>query len=311
VVECLRSIFPDRNIEHTLDRSSDEIEDYIRRFAPVSNTIDFGEGDSDVSGDEQKPIDILVATTALSEGFNFQDASLLINFDLPWTVLILAQRMGRILRPWNEPRGIYIYTLVPSTMGNDRIYHALNWKNRLLKRNEEMKSFSDIPVLVEKGSELEMVSLARAVRQFDDEVMDLDDVFEFIEKADQLKTSNFIDDLAELDESQSKKYRRLPYGIKSYKKTGLKKQCLYLLFNHNHRMYPAITDENGVVIFNSNKKDEIMQIIRSTRDEQPRVPDYDTDSLDRWLERSRNEWAAGNGFLPSEIKIVCYMVLIP
>ncbi len=246
VAESLKLLVPGKRVEHTVDRKPDEIEDFIRRFAPVSNSIDLGDMDDDIETKRGKEIDVLVATTALSEGFNFQDASILINFDLPWTVLVLAQRMGRILRPWKEPREIYIFTLVPSTMNNDRINHATNWKDRLVRRNEELKSFADIPVLVkEQDSELEMIHLAHSVQQIGDVVLDLDQVFEFIENADHLKTSGFIDDLALLDDERKKKIKKLPWGIKSYKITSVDRPLLYVLFSHRTRMFPSIINLDG------------------------------------------------------------------
>lgn len=312
IAEALKTLLPGKKVEHTVDRRPDEVEQFIRRFAPISNSIDLGNGEDDPDGGAGEDIDVLVATTALSEGFNFQDASLLINFDLPWTVLVLAQRMGRILRPWKDPREIYIYTLVPSTMSDERIYHATNWKDRLIRRNEELRSFTDIPVLVkEKGAELEMINLARSVQRFGEVVLDLDQVFEFIEKADQLKTSGFIDDLALLDADEKARIKKLPYGVKSFKRARVPQRCLYVLFNFRTRMYPAIANENGSVYINSNRMDDIMQIIRSSRDEDAYIPDFNPDDVDIWLQRACDEWSAVNGFLPGDVRVVCYMVLMP
>ncbi|HPV42478.1 MAG TPA: helicase-related protein [Spirochaetota bacterium] len=312
VAESLKSMIPDKKVEHTVERKSDEIEDFIRRFAPVSNSIDLGDLEDDSEIKKGREIDVLVATTALSEGFNFQDASVLINFDLPWTVLVLAQRMGRILRPWKDPREIYIFTLVPSTMNNERVNHATNWKDRLVRRNEELKSFADIPVLVkEQDSELEMIHLAHSVQQIGDVVLDLDQVFEFIENAEHLKTSGFIDDLALLDDDMRKKIMRHPFGIKSCKVAPVRKPSLYVLFSHRTRMFPAIMNEDGSVFLNSNKMDEIMQIIRSLPGEEPYMADFSPDDIDVWLQKACNEWAALNGFMPGGLKIVCYMPLVP
>ena len=312
VAEKLEKIFPQKGIKHTVDGDPNEVEDIIRKFAPVANTIDLGDVKNSVLTDNGSDgIDILVATTKMSEGFNFQDASIVINFDLPWTVLILAQRMGRVLRPWQEPREIYVYTLMPSTMGDERIHHAMNWKDRLLNRGREFKSFADIPVIVEKGSEVEMLQLARSVQQAGDSDLELDDILKFIDNAENIQTSSFIDDLAELEERQAREYRRLPDGIKSYKSAEVKENSLYLLFRKGQRLYPAICDGNGKVLINSNNMDEIMRIIRSESQEEPPVPCIEPDSLDKWIEISRNEWAAKNGFLPGELSIVCYMVLMP
>ena len=46
----------------------------------------------------QSPIDILIATDALSEGQNLQDADMVINYDIHWNPVRIIQRMGRIDR---------------------------------------------------------------------------------------------------------------------------------------------------------------------------------------------------------------------
>ena len=71
-----------------------------------------------------------------------QDASILVNYDLPWTVLQLAQRMGRVLRPWGAPRDVIIYNFVPSTMDHERIRHARNWEHRLQERSRQHRSLA-------------------------------------------------------------------------------------------------------------------------------------------------------------------------
>ena len=89
----------------------EQVDELLRRFAPIANEV--------LDADEiQDGIQVLVVTSRLAEGYNLQDASILVNYDLPWTVLMLAQRMGRILRPWHEPREITIYNFVPQAMLN-------------------------------------------------------------------------------------------------------------------------------------------------------------------------------------------------
>jgi hypothetical protein len=43
-------------------------------------------------------VDVLIATDLASEGLNLQDADGVVHYDLPWTPLRLAQRLGRIAR---------------------------------------------------------------------------------------------------------------------------------------------------------------------------------------------------------------------
>jgi len=309
VRECLKVYCNDRTVETTVDKDMLMIDDIIRRFAPVANSIDIDdEDDFNVKGDS---IDILVATTAMSEGFNFQDASVLINFDLPWTVLVLAQRMGRILRPWNEPREIYIFNLVPSTMERDDISHALNWMERLHKRGKELMTLADIPVIVERESnEFEMVQLAQSMNKLGDVDLNLDEVLDFIEKADQLQTSSFIDDLAQLDDDLKREIKKLPAGIKSYKLSKSYQKCIYILFEFRDRAYPVIFDVKGTILNDSDDMDDIMQIIRSTSDETPQLSLIDPDSIDQWIEICRNSWAAKRRIVPNELRIICQMVLL-
>ena len=41
---------------------------------------------------------MLVATDVLSEGQNLQDAHIIVNYDLPWAIIGLIQRVGRVDR---------------------------------------------------------------------------------------------------------------------------------------------------------------------------------------------------------------------
>ncbi len=59
------------------------------RFSPVSNEYQFG---------NDKETRILIATDVLSEGQNLQDSHIIINFDLPWAIIKLIQRAGRVDR---------------------------------------------------------------------------------------------------------------------------------------------------------------------------------------------------------------------
>ena len=65
-----------------------------RRFSPHSNKLPgHDEADSKALHD---PIDVLVATDVLSEGQNLQDAHIIVNYDLPWAIIRIIQRAGRV-----------------------------------------------------------------------------------------------------------------------------------------------------------------------------------------------------------------------
>ncbi|MGC4046574.1 MAG: helicase-related protein [Armatimonas sp.] len=88
----------------------------IRLFAPIANTP-IGRRLPSASA----CLDILICTDADGVGQNMQDATVVINYDLPLTADELFQRAGRVLRPTiDRDRDVYIYTLVPGVNGSHR-----------------------------------------------------------------------------------------------------------------------------------------------------------------------------------------------
>ncbi len=71
-----------------------------RRFSPSSNAELGGlpQGSSEV--------DVLIATDVLSEGQNLQDAAIVVNYDLPWTIIKIIQRAGRVDRVGQRARSL-------------------------------------------------------------------------------------------------------------------------------------------------------------------------------------------------------------
>ena len=53
---------------------------------------------------------MLVSTDVLSEGQNLQDAHIIVNFDLPWAIIRLIQRAGRVDRVGQNSRKVLVYS---------------------------------------------------------------------------------------------------------------------------------------------------------------------------------------------------------
>ena len=77
------------------------------RFSPKSN-----EKDNRVSAEEE--LRVLVATDVLSEGQNLQDCAVVVNYDLPWAIIRLIQRAGRVDRIGQQARDILCYSFLPA-----------------------------------------------------------------------------------------------------------------------------------------------------------------------------------------------------
>ena len=80
---------------------------------------------------------ILIATDVLSEGQNLQDAARVINYDLPWAIIRLIQRAGRVDRIGQKAEEIHCYSFLPA----DGVETIIKLRKRLvhrLRQNEEV-----------------------------------------------------------------------------------------------------------------------------------------------------------------------------
>ncbi|MDR0910205.1 MAG: phospholipase D-like domain-containing protein [Spirochaetaceae bacterium] len=99
-------------------------------FSPVSNKEAIAE-----SADKAKihKIRVLISTDVLSEGQNLQDCHIVINYDLPWAIIRLIQRAGRVDRIGQESPEIICYSFLPE----DGLENIINLRGRLTRRIKE------------------------------------------------------------------------------------------------------------------------------------------------------------------------------
>ena len=91
-----------------------------RRFSPLSNA---SLGEMPNRGDG--PIRVLISTDVLSEGQNLQDARVVVNYDLPWAVVRIVQRAGRVDRIGQTADEVVVASMLPpggveAVIGNHR-----------------------------------------------------------------------------------------------------------------------------------------------------------------------------------------------
>lgn len=101
-----------------------------RQFSPESNN----RGDRARSGDELR---VLIATDVLSEGQNLQDSAIVVNFDLPWAIIRLIQRVGRVDRIGQKSEKILCYSFLPAE-GVDLIINLRARIRQRLRENAEV-----------------------------------------------------------------------------------------------------------------------------------------------------------------------------
>ncbi len=84
-------------------------------------------------GKPEHELRILVATDVLSEGQNLQDCHVVVNYDLPWAIIRLIQRAGRVDRIGQKADEILCHSFLPAE-GVERI---IDLRKRVLERLRE------------------------------------------------------------------------------------------------------------------------------------------------------------------------------
>ncbi|MCX6906993.1 MAG: phospholipase D-like domain-containing protein, partial [Verrucomicrobia bacterium] len=103
-------------------------------FSPRSNRRNISPADE---------IRVLLATDVLSEGQNLQDSAIVVNFDLPWAIIRLIQRAGRVDRIGQEALTVTCYTFLPAD-GVNLIIHLRDRLRHRLKQSEEILGTDDV-----------------------------------------------------------------------------------------------------------------------------------------------------------------------
>lgn len=91
------------------------------RFSPQSNRTQVKKSDE---------LRVLVCTDVLSEGQNLQDCNVVVNFDLPWAIIRLIQRAGRVDRIGQRAEEIHCYSFLPA----DGVERLIRLRARIQQR---------------------------------------------------------------------------------------------------------------------------------------------------------------------------------
>lgn len=173
IEQALKKLVPDLQVFSSIEKSKarakdetdiyklkkeDVVEKAIAAFAPVANPKKKGSRES---------YHVFIATDAFGIGVNMQDASVVVNYDIAWTPIQPIQRAGRVLRFWNSPRIIHLYTFIPiltkqlkpsmeqseTTLQQEVLDIQKRWDN-LIARHGESRKFTDLPVLTNDSTQI-------------------------------------------------------------------------------------------------------------------------------------------------------------
>src|SRR5919205_1867552 len=99
-----------------------------RRFSPASNKLPGADSEDPTVAE---PIDVLIATDVLSEGQNLQDSHVVVNYDLPWAIIRLIQRAGRVDRIGQKSHTVYVYLI-----SHEKVEEQISLRQRIKQRLE-------------------------------------------------------------------------------------------------------------------------------------------------------------------------------
>lgn len=106
----------------------------VERFSPISN-------EADVKSEDE--LRVVIATDVLSEGQNLQDAHIIVNYDMPWAIIRLIQRAGRVDRIGQEAAQINCYSFFPAE-GVEKVIRLRQRLNDRINENADVVGSDEI-----------------------------------------------------------------------------------------------------------------------------------------------------------------------
>ncbi|MDX9869033.1 MAG: helicase-related protein, partial [Kiritimatiellia bacterium] len=108
----------------------------VDRFSPHSNKVPF-------TIPKEQQLRVLIATDVLSEGQNLQDAHIVVNYDMPWAIIRLIQRAGRVDRIGQTAETVTCYSFFPQ-QGVEKIIRLRERLETRIRQNAETVGSDEI-----------------------------------------------------------------------------------------------------------------------------------------------------------------------
>lgn len=213
--------------------------DILINFSPISK------GRDHIEPEAREEIDLLIATDAISEGQNLQDADYVINYDIHWNPVRVIQRFGRIDRIGSKNKRIQLVNFWPNVDLDTYLNLEQRVKGRMVMLNTAATGEDD---LLNSPSNKEMNDLKyrkKQLEQLQKQVIDLEDVNGAISITD-MTFNDFKVDLQNALKDHEKLLNEAPlgmYAVSSIKDCPEAEPGIILtLKNHNG----DIDNKNGI-----------------------------------------------------------------
>ncbi|MGT2711142.1 helicase-related protein [Streptococcus oriscaviae] len=220
--------------------------------------------------DDDREIDILIATDVISEGQNLQDADTMVNYDIHWNPVRIVQRFGRVDRIGSQNKVIQLVNFWP----NIELDSYIDLKARVESRMKisVLTSTADDNVLTNEEIE-ENNYRKKQLERLQSEVVDLEEMNEGISIMD-LGLEDFRMDLIAYLE-QHPKLADMPQGIQAVVEAGVEEPtgAIFLLKNvanktnlskknRLHPYYLVYVDSQGKTVYSVADTKALLEHIR-------------------------------------------------
>ena len=265
-----------------------------RQFSPVSHGAD----------KPSRNIDVLICTDADAEGVSLQDASVVVNYDLPDGADTLFQRVGRVLRlTANADRDITFYTLVPDLPISEPLTARVsarieNMIARLMRRHERSASVLRAPVLPSSASE--------------DRSLDVDAATYLADQEKEVGWEGHVvaspADHQIVLEQHAARAAELRGPIQSAKAYPSRQRLVFVLIEERERVVPILYNIDRERL-EARADMDVLGLI-ACEPEEPRAYVAGAE-VERWSNTAVQAWCADSGVSIGDVRKVCCMYLKP
>jgi hypothetical protein len=240
-----------------------ELNTLLTCFSPISKSKNL------IHPNIKEEVDILIATDAISEGQNLQDADFLVNYDIHWNPVRIVQRFGRIDRIGSINTNITMVNFWPDVTLDSYINLKQRVENKMLISN--MASTGDDNILNTEEKDLEYRKIQ--LKKLKEEVVDLEDLREGVSITD-LGLNDFRVDLSNYIKTYGK-LNNIPEGLHAVveAKNDISPGVIFVLKNINnkvninkmnrlHPFYLVYINNDGDLVYNHIESKKILDAIR-------------------------------------------------
>ncbi len=250
----------------TLSKIKTDLNAVLTYFSPLSKDK------QDIYPDDDRNIDVLIATDCISEGQNLQDCDYLINYDIHWNPVRIIQRFGRIDRIGSKNNSIQLVNFWPDLSLDEYINLKSRVETRMKVTVMTSTGTSSDNVLDEKEIE-DLEYRKKQLEKLQTEVVDIEDMNSGINIMDlglnefRLDLLSYIKDNPDIENS--------PFGLHAVVKADddLKSGVIYILKNVSneinidnqnrlHPFYMVYITNDGDIICNHLQPKKLLDLMR-------------------------------------------------